>query len=161
MTSVHAFCCAALALLGCGPSPYRAGGVLEARDIDPRAVRSLGCLEVGAAILGPVEQGDAALLMFRVGNRCLAPAPFDLRAARFVGTDHAGVQQPLALVDPRAEIAALHVDAGRQGTEKVRLRGAAAGVAHTVCVDFGGASEERRVAPICFVDSGLRWEVRP
>lgn len=149
-------------LTACGPAPYAAFGIVEAGDLDPRAVRTLGCLDVGAAVLAPAHDGDAALLLLRVGNRCLHPERFDLRAARFYGVTGEGETRPLLPVDPRGELVALQVDAATNGREKIRLRGPEPGVMRRVCVDFGRTVPSAGVveAATCFEDTGLAWEVR-
>lgn len=151
------------ASIGCGPAGYSPGAVARAGDVDARSVRAVGCLDLAVALRDPAHTGDAALLVVRVGNRCLRSVPFDLRQASIVAHDAEGDTAPLKLVDPRDEIALLHVDAAAQGVEKVRLSaGTWEGELRRVCVDLSRAVPDAHAAapPVCFQGSfGLGWEV--
>ncbi|MBI2392185.1 MAG: hypothetical protein HYV09_21535 [Deltaproteobacteria bacterium] len=160
----------ALGLLGfavgaCGPAGYSSGALARAGDVDARSVRSVGCLDVALALRQPAHAGDAALLVVRVGNRCVRPVAFDLRQASIVAHDAEGDSTPLKLVDPRDEIGLLHVDAAAQGVEKVRLsRGDAEGELRRVCVDVSRTVPDAQAPapPVCFQGSfALGWEVSP
>lgn len=128
-----------LLLTSCGPAAYTPRGILAENDVDPRTLHALGCVEVAFGAKPPVHDTDAALLIVRVGNTCVHPAPFDLRAIRFTAVDAARHWVPLSIVDPRDEIAALHVDSGVRGVEKVRLRAPSPVDISTLCIDLGSS----------------------
>lgn len=147
----------ATAALGCAIPAYRSMAGRE--DID--AIRSVGCLDVGLAVRPPVRDEDAALLVLRVGNRCMRPVRFDLRAATLVGTVD-GQLTAATLVDPRDEIHAVHVEPGAQGLEKIRV--AAPGRLEGLCVDLSRtALAEPGHAPnaqACFTFGAAGWRPR-
>jgi len=147
-------------LPACGPAAYSVGGVARTGDVDARAVRTLGCLDVGVAVKPAFHDDDAALLVLRVGNRCLRPAAFDVRAASIVGVTVDGRTSPLELVDPRAELIPVHVDAGAQGIEKIRLRAREPGELRRLCIDLGHVAPEVGVvdARVCFTNVA-GWQV--
>jgi hypothetical protein len=130
-----------LFLLGCGPAAYQPRGVIQHNDVDPRTLHRAGCLEVAFGVHAPIRADDAALLVVRVGNTCLKPAPFDLKSVGFYTLDSTGQKVQLTLADPRDELMPMHIDAGAKGIEKVRLEGPLD--VSTVCIDL------QTVAPFC------------
>jgi len=151
----------ALGLLGaCAPSPYAAGGIARERDVEASSLRAAGCLELALGLRPPANPDDSALLVARVGNRCLRPAAFDLDSAALTGYDEEGNKHVLHLVDPRDEITLLHVDAGVTGVEKVRVAGSDRPL-RMLCVDVTRALVGAPpLAPVCFVAKGASaWEV--
>lgn len=149
----------ALLLPACGPARYSREMMARADDVD--AIRSLGCLDVGLGVRPPLHDADAALLVVRVGNRCLRPAAFDLRAATVVATTRDGRTTLVDLVDPRDEIVPLHVDTGANGMEKVRLKARESGELATLCVDLTRVVPSPVASGACFVQTGAGWRASP
>ncbi len=163
----------------CGPAGYRANGIASAGDVAPAAVRTLGCLDVGFALSDASAAASASdwsgmtaaparplpILLVRVGNRCPRPAAFDLSKARVVAHGIDGSSRRLVLIDPRAEIVPLHVDAYAQGREKVRLGDTiTAAPVSKICVHVDAIAPDApgtSAPPVCFeAFAGLGWEVR-
>lgn len=145
-----------LLLPACGPARYSRETMARADDVG--AIRSLGCLDVGLGVRPPLHDDDSALLVVRVGNLCMRPAPFDLSAATVVATTTDGHTTLVELVDPRDEIVPLHVDTGASGVEKVRLRARDRGELATLCVDLARAVPTPTAdASVCFVQTGAGW----
>ncbi len=149
--------------LGCLPG-YSSHAVNAHPDVDARSFQNLGCLEVAFGLRPPAHDTDAAVLITRFGNTCLHPTAFDLRGIAFSGVDREGHVLPLSIVDPRAEVHLLHVDAAARGIEKVRLRAAAPLELTAICLNVAGispGSSHPPGPPFCFRPSGEYWEVRP
>lgn len=149
-----------LLLPACGPARYSRETMAKADDV--AAIRSLGCLDVGLGVRPPLHDDDAALLVVRVGNLCMRPAPFDLSAATVVGTMTDGGTTVVELVDPRDELVPLHVDTGANGVEKVRLRvrdrARDRGELATLCIDLSRTVPSPPAgASVCFVQTGAGW----
>lgn len=111
----------AAALAGCGGPEY---GPRASLGVQPEAIRTLGCLDVGLS-LAPDRRipNDQLLLSLRVGNRCQRPEAFDAGAMRIVAQTTEGDQVPLGLVDPRGEVGPRHLDASILASESIALAG--------------------------------------
>ena len=148
------------ALGACAPSPYAAGSVVREHDVAAESLRSAGCLDLALGLRPASDPDDNALLVTRFGNKCLGPAPFDLGSVVLTGRDEQGATVPLQLVDPRGEIAPLHVDAGMNGVEKVRISGCDRPLSE-ICVDVTRVLRSP-LRPVCFRRKGsAAWEVLP
>jgi hypothetical protein len=121
-----------------------------------RAVRRLGCAELGFAVgHDPRIPGTSLLLDLGVRNHCVRPAPFDARALGFFGKDVDGAWARLSLYDPRGEIHAAQIDAEREAVERLRLdvdRHPFPALVTSVCIDTSRVSPEAAQAapePLC------------
>ncbi len=109
------------ALGGCGPQEYDPHVPI---GVHAAAIRSVGCLDLGAAVApDPRIPRDELLLSLRVGNRCTEPAAFDASAIRIVAQTVAGESVRLDFVDPRREIGPKHLDASVLAKESIALGG--------------------------------------
>lgn len=152
----------ALTVCACAPSPYAAGGVLRERDVDAASLRADGCLDLALGLRPASDPDDNALLVMRVGNRCMRPAPFDLGSIVIKGVDEVGTTHVLRLFDPNGEIAPLHVDPGVSGVEKVRVAGAGVPL-REICFDVTRVLPRagQPIPPVCFHATGASaWQVR-
>lgn len=102
------------------PGMYRAGVI--GQELGDASVRTLGCLDVGLAIIERPNAGS--LLQLDVGNRCSHPEALDFSKVRISGSEYDHQLRTVALEDPRHEIVELHVGAGERGRELVRLENA-------------------------------------
>lgn len=127
------------------------------QGIDSRAVRAMGCLDVGISVRGPA---DAPILRSKVGNGCVEPALLDLGRLVVTARDEKGVERPLMIDDPRAEVVPLHLDARREMTEGFKLVGAEGRISR-LCVDLRGVAwSATDTKPICFAPAGIvSWQV--
>jgi hypothetical protein len=125
--------------------------------IDPRAVRAMGCVDVGVSVRGPA---DAPILRTKIGNGCVEPALVDLGRLVVTARDEKGIERPLVIDDPRAEVVPLHLDARREMKEGFRLVGAEGRITR-LCVDVRGiAWSKTDTPPICFAPSAIvTWQV--
>ena len=119
-----------LALSGCYVGNYRnlGGDFIGKRT-------SVGCLDVAVAL---TDDGlaHAPIVAYQFGNRCTHRTLVDLAAVRVTGTvgDH---QVELARIDPRHEIAPMHLDAWSSGDERIAYEPAPGMSPGVVCVDLG------------------------
>ncbi|MGZ3418593.1 MAG: hypothetical protein ACXVEF_13090 [Polyangiales bacterium] len=146
-----------LCLGACVSKGYVPRSLFTAGDVDPRAVRAMGCLDVGLSVRGPA---DAPILRAKVGNGCVQPAAIDLGRLMVIARDESGAERPLAIDDPRGEVVPLHLDARREMVEAFKLVGTEKPVVR-LCVDLRGiAWSEHQTPPICFAPSGVvSWQV--
>jgi hypothetical protein len=121
-----------------------------------RAVRRLGCAELGFAVGRDSRIPDRSLLLdLGVRNHCVRPAPFDANALQFVGYDaNRGTSCPLTIYDPRDEIRPTQIDAENESVERIRLDppGGSLATITSVCVDTSRVSPEAAQAapaPVC------------
>jgi hypothetical protein len=151
-----------ISVLGaCAPSPYAAGTIVRDNDVAAASLRSAGCLDLAVGLRPASDPDDNALLVTRFGNKCLRPAPFDLGSIILTGRDEEGATVSLQLVDPRSEIALLHVDAGMQGVEKIRVAGSDRPLS-AICIDVTRVLRSSPLPPVCFGRKGAAaWEVLP
>ena len=104
-----------------GPGLYVGGTI--GQELGDAAVRTVGCLDVGLAL---VERDPAQdLLQLHVGTRCNHPEALDFARVRIEAEGLDGSAREVKLEDPRGEIVMLHVGPGERGKELVRLNGAA------------------------------------
>jgi hypothetical protein len=146
---------AALSSSACFFSSYVPGTVPASVNDGRRAVRTIGCLDVGL-VLVPDR------LDIHLGNRCSHPEPFDLKQMRITATDASGAVVSHELKDPRSEVQPLQVDASTRGRERFFF--GVSGEATKVCFDLRGVNSnasEARPEPICFTRDDTRWMVSP
>jgi hypothetical protein len=147
-----------LCLSACVSKGYAPRSLFTAESgLDPRAVRAMGCLDVGLSVRGPA---DAPILRAKVGNGCVEPAALDLGRLVVTARDESGAERALGIDDPRAEVVPLHLDARREMTEGFRLVGFEGRIAR-LCVDLRGiAWSATDTRPICFAPAGIvSWQV--
>ena len=147
------------ALGGCGPQEYDPHTPL---GVHADAFRSVGCLDVGAAVApDPRIPRDQLLLSLRVGNRCTEPAAFDASALRIVAQTATGESVRLDLVDPRHEIVLKHLDASVLAEESIALGGdVPADQLGEICFDLRGIVPDDRgppPEPICLRRTEEGW----
>lgn len=130
-------------------------------DVDPRAVRTVGAVDVAFALRYVGAHDGAPMLTIWLRNAGVEPVALDFGRLRVIG--YAGAsKRALQLQDPRGEIERVHIDAGARGREKVRLtdvRGK--GDLDRVCLDVSLVFVEQAgvVPPTCFVPGpNTAWE---
>ena len=131
--------------------PYASGAL--ATDLGPGAVRTLACLDVGLAISEP-----RPLLEMHVANRCVHAERFDLGRLAIHATGEDGAEVSVRLVDPRQEIARMHVGALERGHERIPLRGL--DDATRICFDVTAVAADApdaRPLPICLDRQAGGW----
>ncbi len=166
---MHARWLLLLLLAACGPSRgYQARSILHEGDIDARAMRTLGCVDVGFGLR--FVGNEAPMLRTRFGNRCPEPVVFDLTRVRIVGhSGHSGTDKTRALAfdDPRAEVVTLHLDGVTEGMEKLRLvdDGKAGGALDAICIhvdELVPEAPDTHAGPVCFArpaTASPEWQV--
>jgi len=115
-------------------------------DDRARAVRRLGCAEIGFAVGHDPRIPERSLLLdLGVRNHCVRPAPFDAGALGFVGEGASASPVVLSIYDPRGEIHPDQIDAECEAVERLRLDPGTDALAATitrVCVDTSRVSPE-------------------
>lgn len=145
-----------IGLIGAGSraqGPYLSETI--ATEIGPASVRTIGCLDVG---LVPFQRNGSALLDLHVGNRCGHPEAIDMRRLVIRGYDERGADHDVVLIDPRAEIALVHVGGSDRGHERIRLEGALG--AQRLCFDLERINPDApaaRPTPLCFERTTNEW----
>lgn len=133
---------------------YRADTI--AHELGEPSVRTLGCLDVGLAIIDrdKAEDYGTSLIELHVGNRCNHPEALDFAQIRIEGSDPHGDRRIVTLDDPRREIVKLHVGAGERGKEKIRMNTSAGLVQLTFDLDrIAPDAKNVHPAPVSFTRS--------
>ncbi len=131
-------------------------------EVDPRAIRTAGELQVAFALRFVGSADGAPMLTVWLRNDGNEKIPVDLANLRIEGLS-AGGTRALDLVDPRGELEPLHVEPGVVGRERIRLADGkrALGELRRVCVDAGSMLPSAPSAGrVCFVPgAGASWAV--
>ncbi len=138
-----------LGVVGAGISkgPYAPETI--ARELGPRAARTMGCLDVGFV---PFERGGQQLLDFHAGNRCPEPVAVDLSGVVLDAETADGRKVPVKLYDPRTELVVVHIGASERGRERLRIDGPSE-VLDRLCLDVQKLAPDAPSAhppPLCF-----------
>lgn len=136
--------------------PYQAASL--ASILDPKAVRTLGCLDLGLDVF---DADVGPIVDVYLGNRCGHPEALDLRELVIRGTRAAepDSERRVTLRDPRGEIVRLSVGGSEAGRERIRIDNV--GASDRLCFDVDRVAPDApdsHPAPVCFDRDGHTWK---
>jgi hypothetical protein len=153
-------------LVGCGlHRAYHPTLLTEEREVDPRALRSVGFVDLAFAMRFVGSSDGAPMLTVWLRSEGVEPVAIDMIRLRVHGYSASGLRK-LQLQDPRGEIELVHIDPGALGRERFRLTdlGAKEGALRRVCVDPSPIFIDLSAAvpPVCFAPGpDAAWVVSP